>query len=117
MKANILLAIGCLCVWSGCNMAVQGTWGPESVSPEDAAKAFAINTVTFNSDDTFALVSGKGEDRKLTKGTYSFNGFQLKLRTDKGREVQYDCMKVWDKLEISTMHEGQKAKMVLAKSP
>lgn len=118
MKAKVAL-ISCFCIlWvsAGCNVAIHGTWTPESVTPEGGAKSLTINNVTFKGDDTFAMVSQAGTEKKLSKGTYFFDGFRLKLKTDKGKERVYDCTKVWDKLEIKTAEDGKQVKMVLAKA-
>ena len=115
MKVKLLLVAGLFCLGSGCNVCIHGTWGTESVIPKEAAKEFKIATVTFKSDDTFTAVSQYGKEKKLSKGTYFYDGFKLKLRTDKGKERVYGCMKVWDKLDVTKEHEGRKIKVVMAK--
>jgi len=114
VKTKLFVLMCCTTVWGGCNVALHGSWKTVEVIPGEAAKDFKIATATFNADDTFTCVSQYGKERKMDKGKYFFDGFRLKLTTDKGKELTYNCMKVWDKLEVTKVHEGKKVKIVMA---
>lgn len=113
-----LFQLGCwfvgLVFLTGCNAVIQGNWKTIEVIPGEAGKEFKIATAQFNSDGTYVAVSQYGDKKKMGKGSYSFNGFQLKLKTNEGKELTYGCMKVWDKLEVRRQHEGQTVKVIMA---
>jgi hypothetical protein len=117
MRPELGLIGCCLIVLSGCNAAIYGTWKTVSVSPNEATKAFNLATATFNSDNTFTAVSQYGKEKKTSQGTYFFDGFKLKLKTKDGKERVYNCMKVWDKLEVTQDYKDQKIKLVMAQQP
>ena len=115
MRRITLLVVCSGLTLAGCNATIHGTWKTAGVTPEGAEKNFKIATATFNPNSTFVVVSQYGKEKKTSKGVYSFDGFRLNLVGTDGTERSYDCMKVWDKLEITREHEGQKIKVVMAK--
>ena len=115
--ATVCLSLGLLAALSGCNNALVGTWRTESVSPPEAAKTFQLIKVTFNKDGTYTAASTYEGKSRQSSGNFAFDGFRLKLENKDGTVRTYGATynSFTDKLEMTTTHEGEKIRAVLAK--
>lgn len=83
---------------AGCGGALVGTWRMVSASP--SKEVFAIDDATFSRDGGFratCTIDGKTFDEV---GTYSFDGFKLRLRPQAGGQRVYTATRTFSKLEI-----------------
>lgn len=78
----------------GCNGALVGTWKSDPM-PKD--EGFAIQQVTFKSDNTYTATAKEGEQNIRMAGTYEFNGMNLKLKTPGKPDRAYGAMVVMGK--------------------
>ena len=111
------LSLGLLMALSGCSNVLVGTWHTESVDPPESAKVFQLIKVTFNEDGTYtAAATHEGKSRQ-SSGNFSYDGFKLKLETKEGTVRTYGATynSFTEKLEMTTKHEGEKIRAVLAK--
>ena len=118
MRRVLCLALTLGLVWtlSGCAQQLYGTWRSQGVDPPDMVKHFNIAKATFNNDMTFTCSATYDGKTRQDSGTWSFNGFKLKLDTKEGKELVYDATYYMNgKLVVSREYEGQKAKVTLVK--
>lgn len=83
----------------GCQGAVVGNWYLAEAIPN--REVFSIDQASFRRDGTFTAtttIEGLTSDEQ---GTYSFNGWELKLRPKAGGQRTYPAMLQADKLVIS----------------
>jgi hypothetical protein len=109
--------LGLLVALSGCSNALVGTWQTESVDPPESADVFRLVKVTFNEDGTYTAAATHQGKSSQSSGDYAFDGFRLKLETKEGKVRTYGATynSFTDKLEMTTTHEGEKIRAVLAK--
>ncbi|MCK4341986.1 MAG: lipocalin family protein [Phycisphaerae bacterium] len=82
----------------GCKGAIAGEWHLVKAVPN--REVFSIDNATFSRDGTFSAtttIEGLTTDEK---GTYDFNGWQLKLRPQAGGQRTYSTTRKVDRLEI-----------------
>ena len=112
----LALSLGVIAVVSGCAQPLYGTWRSQSVDPPDMVKKFNLARVTFNDDMTFTCSAAIDGKTKQSSGTWSFNGFKLKLMTKEGEERVYDATYYMNgRLVVSENVDGQKAKVTMVK--
>jgi hypothetical protein len=79
-------------------------------------KKFNLARVTFNDDMTFTCSAAYDGKTQQSAGTWSFDGFKLKLTTKDGKELVYNATYYMNgKLVVSRDIEGQKAKVIMVK--
>ena len=113
----LALSLGVIAVLSGCAQPLYGTWRSQSVEPPDMVKKFNLARVTFNDDMTFTCSAAYEGKTQQSSGTWSFDGFKLKLTTKEGKELVYDAFyyAINKKLAVSRDIEGQKSKVIMVK--
>jgi outer membrane lipopolysaccharide assembly protein LptE/RlpB len=100
----LVLAAGSL---AGCGSALVGTWKSDPMPKDDK---FAIQQVTFKSDNTYTASAKEGDQNVRLAGTYEFNGFNLKLKTPAKPERTYGAMVVMGRT-LELKRDGQKITM------
>ncbi|HUN82107.1 MAG TPA: hypothetical protein VMV81_11440 [Phycisphaerae bacterium] len=93
-KLSLLVVIACAAAVAGCNGALVGTWKADPMPKDDA---FAIQQVTFKSDNTYTATAKEGDQSIRLAGTYDFNGMSLKLKTPGKPDHTYGAMVVMGK--------------------
>lgn len=110
-----------LAATAGCNDAIIGNWTTKEVKPPEGAKNFKIGRISFEKSDgeaRYACTADYGSGSQDSRGMYSFNGFQLKLKADDGKERVYDAnYNVFTQtLNVTNKEHGEKTTVVLAKA-
>ena len=106
---------------AGCNDVILGNWTSKEVKPPEGAKHFKIGNISFEKTDgqySYASTSDYGKGPQKSKGTYSFNGMQLKLKTDEGTERVYDAQfnSFTQTFHVTHKENGEKTTVVLEKA-
>jgi hypothetical protein len=105
----------------GCNDTLKGSWTTKEVKPPENAEKFTIGRITFEKADgkyMYSSTASYGGAEEASKGTYSFDGFKLKLMTDTGKERVYDATynSFTSSLSVSHKENGEKTTVVLTKA-
>jgi len=96
----VLLSLPAL---SGCHNAIVGHW--TLVEAEPNREVFSIDNAEFRSDGTFTATTTIEGLTSTEKGTYSFNGFKLKLQPQAGGQRAYLANVKFGELRIA---EGER---------
>ncbi len=116
-KSSLVAALSVAGLVVGCSNVLHGTWRSQSVSPPEMSKHFNLARATFNDDKTFTATATYGGKTRQDSGTWSYNGFKLKLTTKEGKDLEYDAMynSFTSRLSVSKMEEGKKVTVVMVK--
>ncbi|MFQ6049021.1 MAG: hypothetical protein ACE5K7_06625 [Phycisphaerae bacterium] len=109
MRARIALAGALLLCASGCGRILVGQWKGVEVAGGDKTK-FSFGTAEFNEDGTFKAIATIDRKRQNLAGTYTFDGFRLKLLTNQGEQVYPALYNVFER-SLTLKHQGVKAKV------
>lgn len=121
-KRGLTLSLACIVFVAmvGCNDMILGNWTSKEVKPPENAEHFSIGNISFEKDDGSYLYSSTatyGGSEQTSRGVYNFNGMQLKLTSDTGKERNYPTqynMFTHD-LSISHTENGKTTTVVLTK--
>lgn len=84
---------------SGCGRAIIGQWRAVEAIPN--REVFYVDSAVFRADGTYdamTTIEGLTQDES---GTYSFNGWELKLRPDEGGQHKFLANVRLKRLEIA----------------
>lgn len=74
-KFTVIAFLGFL---AGCSQALVGTWENAGGSED---QAFVIQSATFKDDGSYVAAAKKGDEAVPLRGTWEFNGMELKLKS------------------------------------
>lgn len=119
--ATLFLASLAVVALVGCNDMLNGSWTTKEVKPPENADNFTIGRITFEKADgqyMYSSTASYGGQEEASKGTYSYDGFNLKLTTDTGKERVYPTTynSFTSTLHVSHTENGEKTTVVLAKA-
>lgn len=119
--ATLVLASLTVVALVGCNDMLKGTWTTKEVKPPANAKNFTIGQITFEKTDgkyVYSSTATYGGNEEASKGTYNYDGFNLKLMTDTGKERVYPTTynSFTNQLSVSHTENGEKTTVVMTKA-
>lgn len=100
----MLVAVGAaLPLLGGCQGAIVGHWYVVKALPN--RDTFNIDDVTFRKDGTYAATRTDEGITRRENGTYTFVGYQLKIRPEDGGQRKYTTFLKMNTLEV---RDGEK---------
>lgn len=92
--------IGWLMLLAGCAGAIHGDWHLVSATPN--RDVFGVDEASFRPDGTFAAKVTIDGVTTSDKGTYTFDGFRLKMQPQAGGQRSYLTQVRGDELQIGS---------------
>ena len=86
--SKLVVIVG-VCLVAGCRL--NGTWTVVEFDPPARKASPVPEAISFAGDGRYALTETVGEASNSSTGTYSWNGFSLKLVADHNNERTYPC--------------------------
>ena len=111
MRATLRMTLVgvCLLALAGCGKMLVGQWRGVDVTGGDKSK-FGFGIMEFNEDGTFKGVGTLDGEKESLAGTYSFDGFKLKLNTQETEQAYWSTYNMFNK-SLTIKHDDLKARL------